>query len=141
MHFQKQYVCLDAVVVCEVLHTTTAFSKERDIYKIIQRLSQAAGWKFIRVDTESQMGFPDVLLLKKDTYWQIEAKQLKNKKLVSLEDNLQWEFGQIAYMTRSIALGLNYMLAVSKGNQLAFIKGVSNDKRECSDYPDFIRQF
>lgn len=131
---------MGSVVECVVLQTATEFNKEVKVTDFIKRVSQKSGWKCLKIDTTGQIGFPDNLLLKRATYWQIEAKLLKKKKLVSIEDDLRYQFGQIAYMKRAFTLGLNYMLVVGKGHKIAFIKGTSNHATKCSDYPDFVRQ-
>lgn len=137
--FLSSYDCFGSVAVCEVLQTATLFNKEQKIYEFITKLATKQNWKAVRVDTVGQIGFPDMLLLKSDCYWQIEAKQLKKSKLLSLEDDISWEFGQFAYMKRALSLNLNYILAVSKGNKLAIIKGDYCEQRECFNYSDLVR--
>ena len=139
MPFQDQYTLLNSVAECRVISSATEFSLEKQLTNFLSRLTRKAGWKYLRIDTTDQQGFPDILLLKRDTYWQIEAKLLKKKRLVSLENDLRYEFGQVAYMKRAFTLGLNYMLVVSKGSKIAFIKGIPPNETQCSDYPDFIR--
>lgn len=137
--FADKYICLNSVVVCKVVQTATEFLREDKIYEVIKRLSRNDGWAYRRVDTTNQMGFPDILLLKGQTYWQIEAKILKKKELVSIEDDLTWQFGQLGYLQTSVSKGLNYMLAVGKGSKLAFIKGENSVNTKCASYPNFIR--
>lgn len=115
------------------------FSNEKKLTDYLKKLTQKAGWKYLRVDTANQMGFPDILLLKQKTYWQIEAKILRKKQLVSLEDDIKWQYGQIGYMKRALTLNLNYMLVVAKDNSIVFIKGDHNDTK-CSCYPHFVEQ-
>lgn len=118
------------------MRSTSDLDLETGVYEEIKRRANKFGWRYLRVDTTDQKGFPDILLLRKGEYWLIEGKLLKKKKLSSISDDIHWQFGQQAVMKRSITLNLNYMLAVGKGREVAFIKGESNDGR--SDYPDFI---
>ena len=137
--FETDYIFKETAVVCLAKRTTVVFSKESNIYSYLKRLSQNAGWKFLRVDTTNQMGFPDILLLKGNTYWQIEAKLLKKKKLVTIEDDLKFQFGQLAYMKRALTLNLNYALVVAKDTTIAFITGATNEETKRSDYTNIIR--
>ena len=137
--FKSWYKLLDKdVVVCDTIQTTTSFPKESDLTDYLGKTMRKAGWKYLRVDTVNQMGFPDILLLKGTHYWQIEAKILRKKRLVSLEDDLKWQFGQIGYFKRALSLNLNYMLIVAKDNTVAYIKG-ENNVQQCFDYPNFIK--
>jgi hypothetical protein len=129
----------DSPLVCKVVQTSGEFPLESKVYAYLKTLTRQDHWKFLRVDTTDQKGFPDILLLKQRTYWQIEAKLLKKKQLVSLEDDLHWQFGQVGYMKRALTLNLNYMLVVAKDTSIAFIKGDSNDRTKYVDYPHFVR--
>lgn len=62
-----------------------------------------------------------MLLLKGDSYLMIEGKRLKKKQLNSIEDDLTYQFGQLAFMKRALTLDLCYMLAVGKGSKIAYI--------------------
>lgn len=137
--FLNHYILLESAAICKSSQVAATFSNESKLTDYLKKITRNAGWKYLRVDTTNQMGFPDILLLKKKTYWQIEAKILRKKKLVSLEDDLKWQFGQIGYMKRALTLNLNYMLVVGKESSIAFIKGDHNGS-ECSDYPDFVGQ-
>lgn len=119
--FQKRYDLMSLGLIVEVIDISFKFRLEIDIYAYIKRLTQLAGFKYHRIDTVNQQGFPDILLLKNDDYCLIEAKMLKKKKLVSLEDDLEWQFGQIAYAVRAVTLEHDYLLAVGRHNKLALI--------------------
>ena len=137
--FESWYKLLDKdVVVCDVIQTATSFPKESNLTDYLGKVTRKAGWKYLRVDTVNQMGFPDILLLKGSDYWQIEAKILRKKKLVSLEDDLKWQFGQIGYFKRALSLNLNYMLVVAKGNNIAYIKG-ENNVQQCFNYTNVTK--
>lgn len=120
MIFQASYSFFGNPVGCSVIETNKNFKLEiPDVYPWLK--GHYKGWKFMRTETPDQRGMPDLLLLQGDKYLMIEAKVLKQKKLVSIEDNLHWQFGQIAFMKRAITLGLSYKLVVAKNNLIAFI--------------------
>jgi hypothetical protein len=120
MIFQPNYSFFGNNVRCVVVETNKRFKLEvPDVYPWVKEYYK--GWKFLRTETPDQRGMPDLLLLQGDKYLMIEAKVLKQKKLVKLEDNLTWQFGQIAFMKRALTLGLSYKLVVAKDNLIAFI--------------------
>jgi len=119
--FSDTYSFFDIELVCFSIETSSMFKVEKDSYTYLKRLSTTNGYKYYRIDTAGQIGFPDILLLKEREYCLIEVKRLENKNLVSLEDNLKWQYGQIAFALRSFKLNLDYLLAVCKENKLAFI--------------------
>lgn len=111
-------------LTCIVHQTNCHFKTETRSYIYLKQLFK--GWKFNRIDTQRQQGFPDCLILKEDRYLLLECKQLKRKKLVSLEDNLTWQFGQLSFAERAFEHRLTYLITVAKGNEMAFI-----GKAEC----------
>lgn len=119
--FANRYEMLGMELVVVSLTTGSNFQLETKIYDYLKAKLTANDYKYYRIDTKAQMGFPDVLALKGDSYCLIEAKRLKKSKLVSLEDDLEWQFGQIAFAIRAFSLDLNYLIAVGKGSSLAFI--------------------
>ncbi len=135
--FLRHYDFFGSTVECIILQTAVEFNTETNIYKYIKKASTKAYWKYLRIDTKSKIGFPDVLLLRKDNYWQIEAKMLRKNKLISLQDDLKWQFGQLAYMKNAFSRNLNYMLVVGKNNSIAFLIGGYNAKSV--SYPDFVK--
>lgn len=137
--FLEEYAFMGDAVVGKIVPTTAVFKLEKAIYSFIKKRAQNANWKYLRVDTKDQIGFPDILLLRGNIYWQIEAKLLKKKKLTTIEDDLDWQFGQLAYMKRALTLNTNYLLAVAKDSNIIFIKRKS-DERHFANYPDFIEQ-
>lgn len=121
-------------LTCKSSQVSSVFKLESDSYRHIKRTSSKAGWKFIRVDTVNKIGFPDILLLKKEEYWLIEVKRLKRKKLISIADNLEFQFGQLAFMQRAFTLKLKYLLCVVKDNSIAIIGDKENvNSREAKE--------
>lgn len=122
--FKDNYIFFGHSVDCLTIETNTTFKLEvPDMYPWLK--TKFNTWKFQRIDTTNQIGFPDILLLKKDKYVLMEAKILKKKTLNSIEDDLTYQFGQLAFMKRSLTLGLSYILVVGKGNLISFIGGKS----------------
>lgn len=120
MIFKENYIFFGHSVDCLTIQTNTTFKLEvHDMYPWIKNKFNT--WKFERIDTVNQIGFPDILILKKEQYCLMEAKILKKKALNSIEDDLTYQFGQLAFMKRSLTLGLSYMLVVGKGNLISFI--------------------
>lgn len=135
--FQPTYNFFNETVTCRASQVTVNFHRESKVVHWIIDRANKQGWKCIPIETEDKRGFPDLLLLRAKEYWQIEVKHLKKKQLITIQDDLRWQKGQLPYMKRALTLDLNYMLAVGKDNQIAFIKGENNAKR--SDYPDYTR--
>lgn len=131
MVFKSTYELFGQELVTKVLQAPAPFKLERDMYMFLKQVALEEGWKFLRVDTVDQQGFPDVLLLRGDEYLLIEAKLLKNKRLLDVADNLNFEFGQIPFAVRALKTGINYALAVGKGNELALLQ--SSDKQGEAD--------
>lgn len=120
MIFKPNYIFFGHSVDCLTIETNTTFKLEvPDMYPWLK--TKFNTWKFQRIDTTNQIGFPDILILKKERYGLMEAKILKKKSLNSIEDDLTYQFGQLAFMQRSLTLGLSYMLVVGKGNLISFI--------------------
>lgn len=124
--FKKQYFLFNNSLVCDYYQTGEYFKKETDIYNYIARNTS---YFFYRTETVGQDGFPDVLLLRGGFYAQIEAKMLRKKQLLRIENDLKFEFGQLPYMQRAFRLGLNYFLVVAKDDTLAAIRSVKNERK------------
>ena len=117
--FKDSYIFFGKTVACRVIDTNKQFKLETATYDYIKKRYKT--WKYLKVDTLNQIGFPDVLLLNGYQYLLIEAKLLKKKQLNSIEDDLKFEFGQLPFMKNALRLGLAYMLVVAKNNKIAFI--------------------
>lgn len=131
---------LNSLVVCKHVKTAKEFKLEvKDMYPYIKAQAQKFGWKYMRVETSDQDGFPDILLVRGSEYWFIEAKILKKKALVSLLDDLNWQFGQIGFMKRALTKRLRYILAVAKGKEIVYILGeYYEENSKLTDNADFI---
>lgn len=110
-------------------------TNEDQSYPLIIRAAQQKGWHCERVENSLKPGFPDLLALRGSRYWLIEVKRLHKKQLVSLEKDLTWQFGQLAYMYNALEHNRNYLLAVVKAKQILYLKGTTN--AEIVDFPDF----
>ncbi len=126
MVFQPNYTLFGMELTCNIVSAPNPFKLERQTYHFIRKHSVEDYWKVLRIDTTDQIGYPDLSLYKEQSYNLIECKLLKKKNLVSIEDDISFEFGQFPFMVRALKLKLNYTLAVAKGNQLAFIQGTYN---------------
>lgn len=119
------------------MQQASSFRRETSVYAAVTELAKATGWRRFRIETKDQQGFPDILLVRRAEYWLIEAKMLHKAHLVSVEDDLVWQFGQLAFMNRALHHGNPYALAVAKGHTLAFIVGGPDD---IARYPDFVER-
>ena len=126
--FKSRYKLFGIPLKCLEIDTVRYFSLESDIYKYLNTLFTQQGWKFIRIETVNQDGFPDMLIVKDDRFVLIEAKRLNKKRLNVIEDDLTFEFGQLPFAVKAFKSGLNYALVVSKENKLAVI---STEERLC----------
>jgi len=117
--FNSTYNFFGHELVCLYLGTNSCFRLEKHSYTYIKKMFNT--WKFHRIETDNQDGFPDILMFKQDRYLLIEAKRLKKKKLNKLEDDLTWQFGQLGFAKRAFTKNLSYIIVVVKDNQIAFI--------------------
>lgn len=124
--FQPHYEVFGQVMQCNVVHLPNPLKLETGIYRFLKPVVQADGWKYSRIDTTDQQGWPDVTLLRGQEYNLIECKMLKKVRLQDILNDIHFEFGQVPFMARSLSLKLNYTLAVGKGHKLAFIQGSYN---------------
>jgi len=119
--FEESYTMLGIELAVKEVTVGSFFRLESDIYNYLKRTTTSGGYKYQRMETVDQDGFPDVLLFKQEEYCLIEAKRLQKKFLASLEDDLKWQFGQIGFAVRCFTLNMDYLLVVGKANKLAFI--------------------
>lgn len=120
------YDIMGTEVACAELQAARSFKLEKETYPYLKSQSATHGWKFIRVDTTSQQGFPDCLLLKQDNYWLVEVKMLKTKKLTRPLDNVTWQSGQIAFMLQALLRKQNYLLIIVKDNKFMILGDHTN---------------
>ena len=119
--FQPTYNLFGHELTCKTIQVGSAFILERNVDHWVKNYFQPKGWSYNKIDTQRQHGFPDILLLRKSNYIMIEDKLLRKKQLLSLEDDLKWQFGQLAFAKRSLSRGNNYLLCVGKNKTIAFI--------------------
>lgn len=135
--FAPRYTVFEKEVCCAVVQQASAFKRESSVYKALTELAQEKGWRRFRIETKDQQGFPDMLFVRRGEYWLVEAKMLHKARLVYVEDDLVWQFGQLAFMNRALHYGNPYALVVAKGRSLACIVGGPDD---VACYPDFIER-
>jgi len=131
---EDAYEVMGLRVACAEVQVTRPFSLEKQVYVYLKRVFNKAGWKFIRVDTQGQQGFPDCLCLRGSKYVLIEAKMLKTKKLTNVLDNMVFQPGQIPFMLQALIKKQSYLLIVAKDNKLLII-GDNYYVRSMSYYP------
>ncbi len=108
-------------VACVELQAARSFSLETKVYTYLKRQFNENGYKFIRVDTTNQIGFPDCVCLKGSEYVLVEAKMLKTTTLTRLTTNVEWQAGQIPFMLKALLTKMNYLLIIAKDNRLFVI--------------------
>ena len=134
--FLPEYTIFGLKVVATVFDTKRFFNEEKKLTTHLKRASSKSGWRFLKVDTDVQIGFPDVLLLKKERFWLIESKILKKKNLIKLEDDLKWQPIQISFMVDALRRKLNYSLFVGFKKQLCVIQGDYLNDNNSANHPD-----
>lgn len=138
MPFKTEYTVLNSPLHGIILPCRGLVRTEFDVYPMIKTVTEQRNWLYSRVDNKNQTGTPDIFVSRDQEYWYIEVKRLKKRRLESIEDDLVWQFGQLAFMKRALRNRSRYMLAVAKEDKLVFLKGVYD---ETCDYPDFVREF
>lgn len=121
--FQEEYNFFNKTLLCLVRHRSVLFDRETAIYSYIINKFTKLDYNVYRVDTKNQIGFPDMLLLSPTSTLLFEAKMLKKKALISIQDDLGWQQGQIAFMMNAINKQLPYALIVAKNYSIAYIAG------------------
>jgi hypothetical protein len=99
---------------------------EKDFYPAIREAAYKCGWLYHRIETVDQRGQPDILVTNGSEYWFIEVKVLHKSKLVDLQEDLKWQFGQLGFMARCFQNRTHYILAViadrsNKGASVLFL--------------------
>lgn len=108
-------------VACAEVQATRPFTLESQVYDYLKKCFNKQGYKFIRVDTTNQIGFPDCVCLRQAEYCLIEAKMLKTKKLVRVLDNVAWQPGQIPFMLKALLTKQCYLLIIAKDSTLLIL--------------------
>ncbi len=117
----NHYEIMGLRVACIEVQATRSFSLEHQVYTYLRPIFNKHGYKFVRVDTQNEIGMPDCLCLKGKEYSLIEVKLLKTKKLVSLLDNVSWQPGQIPFMLQALNKNQSYLLIIAKDRKLLII--------------------
>ena len=134
--FKAEYTVLGSPLHGIIVSCKGTIQKESDYYPYIKRAAESLNWLYNRIETCDKRGMPDILVTRGDEYWLIEVKRLKKKELKSIEDDLHWQFGQLAFMKNCMRNGSRYILVVVKENTVLWLKG---DYNEHLDYPDFTQ--
>lgn len=110
--------------------------REQAFYAWLKRAAERRGWLYLRLETRNQDGLPDCLVTRGPEYWLIEIKCLKKPRLLSIQDDLTWQFGQLAMLKKCLAQA-RYMLIVIHTDYIGYFvrKGAHH---EPGHYPDFI---
>jgi len=125
--FKLKYELFGEHLITISFDTDYSFIKEAQTYDYIK--NRLPYWKVERIDTTDQRGFPDLLCKRGPLYMQIECKLLKKKKLYELKQDLEWQFGQIAYLKKALARGEPSVICVAKDKTIAFIGPFKTIKR------------
>lgn len=137
--FLPEYNVLGVPLVGKIYRTRGRASLEKDAYGAIKRAAEKLGWLYNRIETASMDGMPDIFVSRGHEYAYIEVKRLKLQRLRVIEDQLDWQYGQLAFMKRCSRNGSHYLLMVVKGHEVAVYKEQTDERIEAWNYPDFIR--
>lgn len=138
MIFLTSYNVLGSPLTGIIRPVSGLIAREDDFYPHIKKAAERRDWSYFRLETVGKDGMADILVTRDAEYSFIEVKRLKKKKLQSVEDDLQWQFGQLAFIKRCLRNSTRYILAVVKDNSVLYLKGEANEQN-C--WPDFIEQF
>lgn len=135
--FLTEYNVLGSPLQGIIIPCKGIIQKEQEYYAVIKRAAESCNWLYNRIDTCDKRGMPDILVSRGPEYWYIEVKRLKKKELVCIEDDLTWQFGQLAFLKSCMRNRSRYILVVVKENITLWLKG---DYDEHLNYPDFTQQ-
>lgn len=133
--FKTEYTLFGNTLTGTIVPVSGVIVHEDDYYSHIKKAAERCDWNYYRLETAGKDGMADILITRKNEYWFIEVKRLKKKTLNKIEDDLQWQFGQLAFMKRCFRNKTRYMLAVVKDKMALYLKEKSD---EIIDYADFI---
>lgn len=136
--FNTEYTVLGSDLQGVILPCKSLIRVEADYYPVVKRAVECNNWIYNRLETRDKRGMPDIFVTRAYEYWYIEVKRLKKKVLVSIEDDLLWQFGQLAFMKNCMRNRSRYILAVVKEHTALILKGAFPD--EHLNYPDFVEQ-
>lgn len=136
--FQTTYNVLGAPLVGIIRPVGATISTELAFYPHLKRAAENYDWNYFRLETAGKDGMADVLVTNGAKYSFIEVKRLKKKALKSVEDDLTWQFGQLAFMKKCLRNKTHYILAIVNERSALYLKGEGD---ETWNFPDFIEQF
>lgn len=110
---------------------------ESDLYVALRERCTELGWTYYKMDVKHSVGFPDILVIRGSEYVLMECKLLRKKALVSVKDDLKWEFGQIPTALKLVRSSCEYVMVVGREHTIAFLKGAHHG---IPRYADFIEQ-
>ena len=134
---EDSYEVMGKRLACFELQANRSFKLESEVYSYLKRVMNTLRYKFIRVDTNNQIGFPDCLCLKGSEYILIEAKMLKTKKLTSVLDNVTFQPGQIPFLLQAVLKKQCYLLIVARDNKLLILGDKHYVRKLLSDSNNF----
>lgn len=136
--FKTEYNVLGSPLHGVVAPCRGTISREADYYSVIKRAAESRNWLYNRIETCDKRGMPDIFVTRGSEYWYVEVKRLRKKNLQSIEDDLHWQFGQLAFLKNCMRNRSRYILVVAHTNSALWLKGEYQD--EHIDYPDFVKQ-
>lgn len=98
-----------------------SLSSEACLYKHIKSKVAKKGWLYTRIETKDKIGFPDIFLCKSQDFYLIEAKKLYKKKLVSIEKDLCWQYGQLAFFMECLQKKSPIVLMVGTTSAILYL--------------------
>jgi len=133
--FSAEYSLFGTLLTGTTVPVKSCMVHEDDYYTHIKKAAERLDWNYYRLETRGKDGMADMLVTRREEYWFIEVKRLKKAKLRTIEDDLQWQYGQLAFLKRCFRNKTRYMLVVVKERFALYLKENSD---EVPDYPDFI---
>ena len=114
--FNTNYTLIGSAVVCSYGRITAELRLEKDIHPIIKRWANASGWNFYRLETEDQMGFPDIMILRGSEYCH-RSRNDKSEPLVC-DTKQTYRSGSIPHMSGILHTGIFHsFLGLGKKNR------------------------
>lgn len=98
-----------------------SLSSEACLYRHLKAKVTKNGWFYARIETKDKIGFPDIFLCKSQDFYLIEAKKLYKKKLVSIEKDLCWQYGQLAFFMECLQKKSPMVLMVGAPSAIIYL--------------------